>query len=373
MKIGIDGRALTKNRAGIGTYTYENLKELAKMDKNNEYYVYSNKDIDIDFKLNENWHLRKMNSKIGTLWLYFLLPKQLKKDEIDVFWGTQHCLPKRNRYTKKIKYLLTIHDIAIEKFKGIGSFYNTMIQKIFLRKSCKNADKIIAVSKSTKNDLVEMLNINKDKIEVVYLGIRDKKEIELNEKDNQEITEKYKLENSKFIFFLSTIEPRKNLDTAIKAFENYKEQNKDNLKFVISGGIGWKCNNTLQLIENSKYKEDIIRTGYITIKEKAYFFKNCEAFIYPSLYEGFGIPVLEAMQNGALVITTNISSLPEVGGKVAFYIKDVYDKNELSDKIKEVINIDEQQKKAIIEQGYEQIKKFTWEKSAKAVLSNIET
>lgn len=305
--------------------------------------------------------------KFGTIWLYFKLPKIIYKDQIDVFWGTQHCLPKRNKYTKKVKYLLTIHDIALEKFKNIGSYYNTIIQKIFLRKSCKNADRIIADSKATKADLINILNIADDKIEVVYLGINEKKDVEITQEIENEIINKYNLEKSKFIFFLSTIEPRKNLDIAIKAFELYKENAKDNLKFIISGGVGWKCKKTLQLIENSEYKEGIIRTGYISKEEKEYFFKNCEAFVYPSLYEGFGLPILEAMQYGALVITSNVSSMPEVGGDAAIYLKNTNDYKELSDIFSYILNMKKEEKEKYIQRGYSKVKEFRWDDCTKKV------
>lgn len=371
MNIGIDARALTKNKAGIGTYTYKIIEYLNKYDKENNYVLFSNKDVIIDFALNENWKIYKKDSKIGTFWIYFILPKILKNNNIDIFWGTQHCLPKRNKYTKKIRYVLTIHDIAIKKFKNVGSLYNTIIQKLILKKSCKNANKIIAVSKSTKKDLIDILGVDKDKIQVIYEGIEQKNnENKFDSKIENEIIEKYGLERNKYIFFLSTIEPRKNLITAVKAFDLLKEK-AENLKFVISGGKGWKCKETLDRIQNSKFKEDIILTGYISNEEKEILFKNTIAFIYPSLYEGFGIPVLEAMKNGAIVITSNNSSLPEVGGKSAFYLNNATDELELSKLINKCLKLSDEERKKRIEEGYKNVKKFTWEKCAKGTLEQF--
>ncbi len=371
MNIGIDARALTKNKAGIGTYTYKIIEYLNKYDKENNYILFSNKEVVIDFELNENWNIYKEDSKIGTFWIYFKLPKILKENNIDIFWGTQHCLPKKNKYTESIKYVLTIHDIAIKKFKNVGSFYNTIIQKLILKKSCENANRIIAVSKSTKQDLIDILGIDKNKIQVIYEGI-DQKDSEsvFNQKSENEIIEKYGLEKNKYIFFLSTIEPRKNLITVVKAFDLLKEKTKD-LKFVISGGKGWKCKETLDRIQNSKFKEDIILTGYISNEEKEVFFKNTVAFIYPSLYEGFGIPVLEGMKNGAIVITSNNSSLPEVGGKSAFYLNNEIDEVELSKLIEQCLNLSDKKREKIIEEGYQNVKKFTWEKCAKETLEQF--
>ena len=203
-----------------------------------------------------------------------------------------------------------------------------------------------------------------DVITIMNLARNNNKKYELNEIQEKTIQKKYNLLNSKFIFFLSTIEPRKNLPTTIKAFERYKDKNMYNLKFVISGGIGWRCKDVLELIKNSKYKKDIIQTGYITLEEKDYFFKYCDAFLYPSLYEGFGIPVLEAMQRGTLVITTNVSSLPEVGVEAAIYLQSPKDIDELTNIIEKVIKMDATDKKEYMEKGYEQVKKFRWKKCA---------
>lgn len=371
MNIGIDARALTKNKAGIGTYTYKIIEYLNKYDKENNYVLFSNKDVVIDFELNENWRIYKENSRIGTFWIYFKLPKILKENDIDVFWGTQHCLPKRNKYTKQIKYVLTIHDIAIKKFKNLGSFYNTIIQKLVLKKSCNNANKIIAVSKSTKKDLIDILGVDNDKIQVIYEGIDQKtNESKIGLKREKEIIEKYGLEKNKYIFFLSTIEPRKNLITAVKAFDLIKE-NTVNLKFVISGGRGWKYKETMDRIQNSKFNKDIILTGYISTEEKEVFFKNAIAFIYPSLYEGFGIPVLEAMKNGSIVITSNNSSLPEVGGNSAFYLNHETDEFELSKLIKKCLTLSDEERNQRINEGYQTVKNFTWEKCAKETLKQF--
>lgn len=366
MKIGIDGRALTEKRAGIGMYTYEIIKELNSMDNKNEYYIYSNKKIFLDFDLNNNFHKCEYVSKIGTFWLYFKLPKILYDDNISVFWGTQHCLPKNNKYTEKIKYILTIHDLAIFKLKNMGSVYNTIVQHLIVKKSCKNANKIIAISNSTKNDIREIFKISEEKIKVIYNGFSSSNK-DVDENIKTKILEKYKISNTRFVFFLSTIEPRKNLNTAIRAFELYKENNKDNLKFIISGGIGWKCQDTLNMIKNSKYSDDIIQTGYISKEEKQVFFEECEAFIYPSLYEGFGLPILEAMSKKSIVITTNVSSMPEVGGNAAFYINDAYDFHELELKFEEVISLSENEKREKIELGLLQAQKFSWKNCAEGL------
>lgn len=298
-----------------------------------------------------------------------MLPKILKKDEIDVFWGTQHVLPERNEDTQHIKYIVTIHDLAIEKLKTVGSFSNTIIQKIFVKTSLKNADRVIAISEATKKDIEEIYKIEKNKIETVYNGTKEEKELEITEKQKKEIEEKLKIKDTPFIFFLSTIEPRKNVENLIKAFDYIKEKNASKLKLVLAGKFGWKYENVIRLYNQSKYKEDIIMPGFISKEEREYLYKNAKCFVYPSLYEGFGLPVLEAMANKALVVTSKNSSLPEVGGDAAFYFENALDYEELGNKIIEVMNLEEQEKKERIEKGLEQVKKFSWEKCAKETIN----
>lgn len=277
-------------------------------------------------------------------------------------------MPKRNKYSKNIRYVLTIHDLAIKKLKTVGSLKNTIIQKLFLKKSLINADKIIAISKATKNDIIEIFKIKEDKVDVIYNGTNFSSIEPLSKKQEEEIQEKLKIKDTPFLFFLSTIEPRKNLPTLIKAFNYIKEKENIALKLVLAGGLGWKYEEVIKLFEESKFKEDIIMPGYISKEEKKYLYENSECFVYPSLYEGFGLPILEAMSNKCLVLTANNSSLPEVGGDIAYYYNNVLDYEELGNKIIEVINLKQEEKTKKIEQGLEQVKKFTWEKCAKETI-----
>lgn len=367
MRIGIDVRALTLKKAGIGTYVYEIIKQLNNLDNKNEYYLYSNKKIFIDFKLNNNFKICEYPYKIGTYFIMHKLYKILKKDKIDIFFGTEHCLPIKKG---KIKYLLTIHDIALIKMPKVGEFKNVIIQNLIVKKACKRADKIITISKSTKKDLIELMHIKEKRINVIYPAYEKTNQYNLTKKIEKEIEDKYRLEKNKFLFFLSTIEPRKNVDTLIRAFNKLKGKDYD-LKLVISGGLGWKYKKTLRLIETSKYKDDIILTGYISNEEKNYFFENACCFVYPSLYEGFGLPIIEALSLKQIVITTNISSLPEAGGKAAFYYDNPTDFKKLAILIEKVLNLSSYEREKTINIGFEHAHKFTWEKCGIEILNEI--
>lgn len=367
MNIGIDAMWLGKQKTGIGTYVEKILEELNKKDAKNKYYLYSNDEIILDFKPNANFIIKDKIEGKRVKWVNYVLPKILKEDKIDIFWGPQYMLPKRNKYTKNMKFYITIYDLAMNKFKNIGAFRNILTIKLFLRRNMKSADKIIAISNSTKKDIMEMYKVPEEKIIVTYLGVefpkKTEEKLDINEK---EIRGKFGIENSTpYLFFLSTIEPRKNIETLIKAFEFIKEKEKTNLKLILAGGLGWNYENILKLYETSKFKKDIVMPGYISKEEKKFLYENACMFIYPSLYEGFGLPVLEAMVNKSIVVTTNNSSLPEVGGNAAFYYENTLDYKELGNRILEVMNLSIEEREEKIQEGIDQAKKFTWEKCTK--------
>lgn len=295
----------------------------------------------------------------------------MQADQIDIFWGTQHCLPKRNKYSKNIRFVLTIHDLAIKKLKTVGSFKNTIIQKLFLKKSLINANKIIAISEATKKDIIEFYRIKEEKIDVIYNGTNFAEGKILSEAEEKEIQDKFKIKNTPFLFFLSTIEPRKNIPTLIKAFNYIKSKERTDLKLILAGGLGWKYEEVIKLFEASEFKNDIIMPGYISKEEKKYLYDNASIFVYPSLYEGFGLPILEAMSNKCLVLTANNSSLPEVGGDASYYYENVLDYQELGDKILEIINESKEEKEKRREKGINQVKKFTWEACANETIKRF--
>ena len=371
MNIGIDARGLDGNRSGIPIYIEEIVKQISCIDKSNRYILYSTRKVDIKEALSHNIIIKDTERRLGSFWMYIKLPKILKEDNIDVFWGTQHLLPMRNKYTKNMKFVLTIHDLAIKKLKTVGSLKNSIIQKLFVKRSLKAADKIIAISEATKKDIIELYNIKEEKISVIYNGTNLKESsYKLSQEQEKEIQEKFDIKNEPYIFFLSTIEPRKNVETLIKAYEYIREKG-ENIKLILAGGLGWKYEGVLELIHRSRYKEDICMPGYISKEEKEYLFKNAKCFVYPSLYEGFGLPILEAMINKQLVVTANNSSLPEVGGQAAFYYDEALNFENLGNKILEVISLDDEERNKKINQGLEQAKKFTWEKCAKETLEII--
>lgn len=369
MRIGVDARRLReKNLTGIGMYVYYIIKYLQDYDKKNEYILYMDREPVHLKNVAKNFTIKiikgnKLEKKIGSLWLEYKLGKYLKEDNIDVFWGPEQVLPKIPPHTKSV---VTIHDVALWVNENWGKRSNVVIQKLLVPKALRRTDRIIAISEATKRDLENIFHIEKNKISVVYDGLYTMNSPKVSDKSIADTKRKYGI-NGRYFLYLGTLEPRKNVDLIIKAFDELCNKYSDTY-LVLAGGLGWKYENVLKEIEKAKNKEKIIRTGYVSQQEKMDLFSSTEAFIFPSHYEGFGAPVIEAMYMNALVITASNSSLPEVGGDAAFYIKDENDEMELNLLMENILLMSINERKNRIEKGIRQYQKFPLDKCAKETL-----
>lgn len=328
MKIGIDARPLIEKKTGIGFYLYYLLINILENDKENEYILFSDRQIYFDVEKYSNLKaVVDSNSKYKkTIWYMLRVNSLCKEYSIDVFWGTQHVLPFG---LKNVTKVLTVHDLVAFDFKETMSTYNKIINKLLIPRSIKVADKIICVSKSTEERLLfHFKKYVNGKSTVIYEDV-------IVDTDYSDINEKYldknNLKRKEYIMFLGTIEPRKNIITLVRALDKINKET--NMKLLICGKYGWNCEEEKNLIENNSDK--IVFLNYVTDKEKNYLMNNSFAFIFPSLYEGFGLPVLEAMRNQTLVLVANNTSLKEIVEEEKLRFS-TFNYEELSDK---VINI----------------------------------
>ena len=256
---------------------------------------------------------------------------------------------------------MTIHDLTFLKYPQ----YSTTIVQGYLEriKRCLSwTDLIITFSENTKQDIIEHFKINPDRIKITHQASRyssnkvmlDKIEL-LKDSINYDFSVPY-------LLFVSTIEPRKNVITLIKAFDHLKEQHKIPHNLILIGQKGWKYESSFKAINKSKYKKNIYHLNYLSDELLALFYTKTDAFIYPSFYEGFGLPILEAMTLGSPVITSNTSSLPEIAGDAALLINP-NDFLELAESILKIIG-NSQLRKELIEKGKERANLFSWEKTA---------
>ena len=365
MRIGINVSVLKagENVSGIGYYTYRIVKELLDNDTENEYYLFSNCEISVHFPENSRVHNILYPCKNRLLWSRYLLGWQIQKFNLDIFWSPTHNLPIVKK--KKTKYYMTVHDIANHILENISQSKSNQQKylRLILDHSCKIADGIIAPSNATKNDLVEHFRVAPQKIFVIYEG--GDKESNVKPAGEQELEEKYRVKKPYFLY-VGTLQPRKNIETIVDSFLRLAK-NESTVQLVLAGGIGWGMDKVLDKIQKSGFKDRIILTGYVSEEEKAGLYKNAEAFLFPSQYEGFGIPVLESFSYGVPVITAKNSSLPEVGGNAAIYIENVMSSAELEECMKKILSLSESDRMLLSEKGIQKFNKFTWKKCAREI------
>lgn len=311
MNIGIDARPLVEHKTGIGYYLSSLLANILQKDKDNQYYLFSDRKIYFDkeefsnvtfIEDTENRILKK------TPWYVFKLPRLLSQYRINIFWGTQHVLP--GSVDKNIKTMLTMHDLVSYELPETMNTYNRIINKLLIPSSINKADVIIAVSHSTKEGILKYFGrkIDAARVKVIY---EDGKYIPVStEQERTYFQNNSEIKAGSYLLYLGTLEPRKNIETLIKAFEILRE--KRDIRLVLCGKIGWKAEAINNAIVKSKYNKDITYLSYVSDMDKYILMKNCFTFVFPSLYEGFGLPVVEAMKQGAVVVVSDNSSLREL-------------------------------------------------------------
>lgn len=359
MKIGVDARPLAGPRTGIGTYLYHVLEELSSLDQENEYVLYSHKPLDISSFKNPLWRTSYFPARIGTLSYCIKLPGLLKKEGIDVFWGTQHVLPFFN---KDIRYLLTILDLTVYRYPKTMAFYNYLVNKSLLRLSVKKAHALLAISESTKRDAEQFLGPLASKPKVVYGAVSK----EWGPVDNAEayLKEKYAL-NTPYILYLGTIEPRKNLITLLKAYRRALQEGYKLPLLVLAGKKGWKSHEIYRLAQDPLLVSSVRFLGYVEKEAKIHLYNGASFFVFPSLYEGFGLPVLEAMKCGIPVIATKGSSLEEVVGEAGLLF-DPQDEVKLKEHMVS-LSENEELRAQLKTRGLLQAERFSWKESAQQI------
>ena len=366
MRIGIDVKTLSKRYTGIAVYVHEMLRYFNEFNLEDEFFLYSHKDFELDFVLGKNFHKVIYEGITGSIGIMFQLSKQLEHDKIDLFWGTEHCLV---RGKCKFKQVVTIHDLAALNHPEVGTYYNSILQRFMTISACKNADAIIAISKATADDVINTSGVDASKISIIYNGDSPYKgkDKEYTHAEIKRFYSKFNIYPLDYFLFVGSIEPRKNIPTLVKGYEEYRNCG-GTQKLVLAGGLGWKFKPIIKAIKNCKYADDIIMTGYITSEEKEYLYRNSTSLVFPSLWEGFGLPALEAMSVGTPVILSKNSSLPEVGGDVALYIDDCMDYLSLSKLMGEITTMETADREKLEEECMQRAKLFSREKCAKQII-----
>ncbi len=376
MNIGFDAKRAYHNSTGLGHYSRNLIRALSANYPENQYYLFNPKPSGL-FTLQGNNidEIRPsgfFNKLLSAAWRSSWVKKDLLKNKIDIYHGLSHEIPIGINQTS-IKSVVTIHDLIHERFP---LQYNPVDVKIYHNKftyACSHADKVIAISEQTRKDIIEYYKTPGEKIVVCYQHCDPSFGKIISNEEKEFAREKYNLPSQFFLYVGSVIE-RKNLLNICKAFNLLKDEM--NIPLVVIGN-GSKylaevknyiteqglADRVIFLSETSTAKDPLFKTA----ADFPAIYQSALAMIYPSSFEGFGIPVLEALCSGLPVITSNVSSLPEVGGDAALYV-DPLSAEEMAAAIRRIYS-DENLRNDMKEKGFRQAKLFTPEKSAEAVMN----
>jgi glycosyltransferase involved in cell wall biosynthesis len=364
MIIGIDAsRAFQNERTGIEEYSFQLIKSLRdKLDGQQVVLYISSTNYEfIQICECTNWIPKEWKIRVISwpkFWTQVGLSLEMLFRPVDVLFVPAHTVP----FFHARKTVVTVHGLEYEIRPQDYSFWGRLYMRFFIRNSCRWAKKIIAVSENTKKDLMRLYNIPENKIEVAYEGVSQNVELPM-------INGKIKgLDiNAKFLLFIGRLEERKNIIGIIKAFEILKEKYAIPHKLVLAGKFGFGKEKIIRELAGTNWPKDIVMTGFVSEKEKWSLLRKADAFLFPTFYEGFGLPILEAQSVGTPVVASNNSSVSELisgaNGASAILV-DPMNAEEIAEATQKILN-DESFRSCLIERGLENMKRFSWEKCAR--------
>lgn len=369
MRIGVNTRLMLPGKMdGIGWFATETLKRMVLSHPEHDFYFFFDRKYDPGFVFGTNVHpiVLYPQARIPVLWyLYFQvsIKQAIKRYGIDLFLSPDGYIP----LGVKIPTLTVIHDINFEHSKDYLKPSHQKYLTYFFPQFARYSTRIATVSEFSKQDISSIYHISPEKIDVVYDGAHEGYQV-LNDTCRKETQERYTGGNRYFIF-ISTILKRKNLATLLTAFDSYKKEDNEGMKLVVVGHRAWWKDELKQAYDSMKHKEDVIFIGRAEPKELSLLLGSATALVYPSLFEGFGIPILEAFHAEVPVITSNTTSMPEVAGDAALLIEPTS-----IDQLMEALNRiahDAGLCADLVEKGRRRRTLFSWEKTAEKLWDSI--
>ena len=371
IRIGIDISRTIEEATGVGYYAKNLVHALAKVDAENDYLLYGifydcfpkhwkqalipkSRNFRLHQRNSLSWFARKKWENGGKY-------KEKLLGKIDLLHSTAYTMPP----VSKPKVVVTIHDLSCFVYPQCHTEANYQFVIRNVHPAARRADFLIADSENTRREIIRFLHVPEEKIKVIHLAAGDAFHENVSPESIARIRNKYRIEKPYF-FAVGSIEPRKNLASALIAFKALLEIRRIDHQFVITGGKGWENESFYRLLKKLKIDDYLVFTGYVPEKDLPALYQGAEVFVYPSFYEGFGLPVLEAMSSGTPVITSNTSSLPEVAGDAAILVNpaEIFELYEAMEALVTSPSLREDLKR----KGLEQSKKFTWEKTARQTL-----
>ncbi len=368
MRIAIDATVALEPGAGIARATRELIQALARVDRSNEYclyYQYFWRKSRTLLAIDQDNFTRVVNRLPGPLVERLAIPMEAFTGQTDVVHGPSFFLRTRNG----AKTVLTVYDLAFMLFPDC--YMKSSLEKLLreVPRCARQATLIIAISQSTKESLINLLGIAPQKIRVVHLAVASRFRVVEDEALKEGIRRKYALPPH-FFLFVGLLNPRKNGERLIRAYHRLKGKTDLPHKLVFVGAKGWLYEDDLALIEQLGLERDIIFTGYVADEDLPLVYNLAEALVYPSVYEGFGLPILEAMACGTPVITSDVSSSPEVAGGAALLV-DPYNVDQLAEVMYKVASQDDL-RAYLTRRSLRRAEDFSWEKTALETLAVYE-
>lgn len=365
MNIGFEAKRVFHNKTGLGNYSRDLIRLLSQYFPENNYYLYNPKESkeSLFSANNTNVFEKKPSSSFYTkfynLWRQKGICKDLVKDKITIFHGLSGEIP-RGLAAKNIRSVVTIHDLIFMRYPNLYSFIDRKIHFYKFKKAAQEADLVIAISEQTKNDIIEFLKIDASKIKVIYQGCHSVFKEVFSEEECKEVISKHNLPDN-FILNVGTIEARKNILLAVEAIKDIETY------LVIVGKETSYTNEIKNYIRINNLEHKVLFLKGLSLRELAILYRLAKIFVYPSLYEGFGIPIIEALYSKTPVITTRGGVFPEAGGPDSIYI-DPTNCEELSIEIKKLL-INDSLCKEMSEKGFEFVQKFNDENISKQLIN----
>lgn len=360
MRVGIDGRMFDKylTSVGVGRYTYNLIQNLVKVDQKNEYVVFSNaaEKIGKHIPVGPRFKIKNVNLPMFSVRNQLKFSSVLRKEEIDVFHAPYFDAPLAGG----TPFIMTIHDLIHLIFP---QYFNKKVRVYYqgvVKPAVRKSNKIIADSKSSKEDIVRILGVPESKVVVIYPGVEEKFRPLADSDSAHNLCQRYSL-SKEIILFVGNMKPHKNLAGLMEAFARLRQDDGVDCQLVV---IGEKDRHFWQIqakVQELKLQQEVVFTGLVAEDEMPLFYNAAEVLVLPSLYEGFGLPALEAMACGTPVVCSNTSSLPEVVGDAAilFNPKSI---DEMTKAISRLLG-DKSLKQKMVKEGLERAKLFSWKKT----------
>jgi len=370
MKIGIEAaRPNRPQKTGTEWYGYHVIQEMKKIaDKRDQFILYTNNSLHsgLEEMPNDSWKEVQLNWPLPRFWTQGRLSLEMLKNPPDVLYIPAHAMP----VIHPKRTVVTLHDVGFERFPELYSKPDLWYHRWSAKFVIKQASQIITVSNFSKQELIELYNAPAEKIYVTHLGFdRDRYQIIENQDKINQVIEKYKIKKP-YLFFIGRLERKKNIHLLVEAFGRFKQKNKDDKhQLVLVGRPGFEYERIKEMIQKYNLENWVVQPGWVDEVDIPYLYNGAKIFCFPSAYEGFGIPSLEAMATGTPILASRGGSIPEVTGEAALYF-DTHSLESLEQALDQIISSEDLQKN-LIQKGFERIKDFSWERTAQQTLDII--